>query len=173
MGCQSNGSGDNRIIMSITWIVQDNLGSSSSTAASIKRACENEGQTYLPIQVIPFSSELPEKPEIDGKFVLYGRTTLMLNALADDFWKQGLFFTPELFTPKCYIEHWGELMLNSDAFVVKLRDVCEIRDSELNHMPMESEFFVRPNDDLKFLPSGVITLGRLNEMMGCATDNRS
>jgi len=43
--------------MSITWIVQDNLGSTSSTADSIKRACENEGQDYAPIQVIPFSYE--------------------------------------------------------------------------------------------------------------------
>lgn len=159
--------------MSITWIVQDNLGSTSSTADSIKRACENEGQTYLPIQVIPFSSELPEKPEIDGKFVLYGRTTLMLNALADDFWKHGLFFTPELFTPVCYTKHWGEMMLNYDAFVVKLRDVCEIRDEELNHMSMDSKFFIRPNDDLKLFSSGVVTLALLNEMMENATEDTS
>lgn len=157
--------------MSITWIVQDNLGSTSFTADEIKKACQNEGQTYLPIQVIPFSNELPEIPKIDGKFVLYGRTTLMLNAFANDFWKQGLFFTPELFTPECYKKHYGEMMLNCDAFVIKFRDVCEIRDGQLNPMPMESKFFVRPNDDLKLFPSGVYTLNDLNEMMNNATED--
>jgi hypothetical protein len=159
--------------MSITWIVQDNLGSTSSTADSIKLACENEEQPYVPIQLIPFSNELPKMPEVDGKFVLYGRTTLMLNAYSDDFWKNGLFFNPDFFTPECYKKHWGDMMLNSDAFVVKLRDIPKIRSNELSHMSLDSEFFIRPNDDLKLFQSGVVTLEDLIKMPDNATDDPS
>lgn len=151
--------------MSITWVVQDNLGSTSSTAGSIQRACEMTGQNYVPIQVVPFSQALPEMPCVEGKFVLYGRTTLILAASADEYWKDGVFFNPDTFTPKSYLDNWGEKMLNFDASLIKMRDVEQLR------YPACRELFVRPNDDLKMLSGGVITFEQLCQMYDNATED--
>lgn len=156
--------------MSISWIVQNNLGSTSSTAESIKYACEQEGQTFVPIQVVPFSHDLPDFPEIEGKFVLYGRTTLMLNAYHHPLWQKGLYFEPDLFTPKCYLEHWGELMLNHDAiFTVLSQSVNAVKD-KFKSIQRDDMLFVRPNDDLKYFAGGMMPFSRLIDMMENSLD---
>lgn len=149
----------------VTWIVQDNLGSTSSTAESLRMACLEEGCDYSPIQVIPFSYELPEMPQIDNPFVMYGRTSMILGAHNDEFWKRGVFFNPDTFAPSEYVKNWGELMLNSDMRVVTLGDVHNL-DYQDDH-----KLFVRPNDDLKMFVGGIMTYGQLLEMSNNSTDN--
>lgn len=153
--------------MSITWLVQDNLGSTSSTASIIKRACENDGQKYVPIQVIPFSDSLPEMPEIEGKFVIYGRTTLILNAHADKKWRKGVFFNPYSFTPEAYIEHWGLNMLNPDSKVIQIRDIPKL------NFAMNHKLFIRPNDDLKRFSGGVMDYESMLGMHNNSTEDEN
>lgn len=130
--------------MKTTWIVQDNLGSTSRTADDLKQACAETGYKYIPIQVIPFSTELPIMPETEGSFVLYGRTTLILSAYADSYWSQGIFFDEKLFTPESYVKHWGYLMLNSDQTILTIGEIEQyVKTHEID------EYFIKPNDDLK------------------------
>jgi hypothetical protein len=150
----------------VTWLVQSNLGSTSDTADLIQRACVEEGCQYHPLRVTPFSYSLPEDmPNIEPPFVFYGRTSLILGAYKDDYWKSGVFFNPHKFSPEQYFEHWGGKMLNSDCSLVALRDV-----DKLPYAPDE-RVFIRPNDDLKFFAGGVVTFEHLLSMKQNATDS--
>jgi len=137
--------------MSVTWIVQDNLGSTSTTAETLRLAVESEGQKYAPVQIVPFSSELPEMPEHEGKFVIYGRTTFIINAWLDKKWRPGVFFDPIFFTPGMALTLWREWMLNNDAQLVEVGDV-----PLLDYAP-DDMLFVRPNDDYKTFTGNVMS----------------
>lgn len=153
-------------LTNVTWIVQDNLGSTSSTAESIRLACLEEGCEYSPVQVIPFSYELPEMPRIDNPFVMYGRTSMILGAHKDEFWKRGVFFNPDTFSPAEYVKNFGSLMLNFDMRVIRLGDVIDLDYQD------EQVLFVRPNDDLKMFVGGTITYAQLLDMSNNSTDNQ-
>jgi len=136
--------------MDTKWIIQHNIG--NDTEENLLSACHDVGVAYERIRVIPFSDELPEMPDIDGPFVFYGRTTLILNAYKDKKWARGMFYNPETFNPQAYLANYGNMMLNHDAQFLKVRDIPEYFSSK-----PDQEWFMRPNDDLKQFTGGVDT----------------
>jgi hypothetical protein len=129
------------------------------TRERLEAACAELGYPFYRVPVVPFSEAMPDDmPEIDGPFVLYGYTTLLLNAFRDPRWRPGVFFDPALFRPSVYLARWGAgRMLNHDARVVTLKEFA----GETH--PPDSRWFVKPDDDLKRFTGGVMTYAEFRE----------
>jgi len=104
-------------------------------------------------------------PDVPGPFVFYGRTSLILGAYNDAYWKNGVFFNPEAFSPEQYLKNWGDKMLNADARMCVLKDVDSLP------YVANDQIFVRPNDDLKFFTGGVMSFEQLVSMKHNATNS--
>ena len=133
-----------------TWIVQTNVEPESTSPTLLRTACSVEGRPFHPITVVPRSPTLPELPDLEGPVVLHGRTTLILRALEHPRWRRGVFFDPERFQHRAYVEGFGDRMLNARARVVSWdRFLAEPRSPD-------DLIFLKPNDDLKHFTGGVL-----------------
>jgi len=121
--------------MSVTWIMQQNL---SSEKLVFLRALDSLGSKWKPIEIIPFSEELPDV-EVEGPAIVYVSTTLIKNAPKKN-WNPGVFFTPEKFKSSVWLQKYGKNMLNSDGRVCTLQELFDNSPEEM---------FLRPNNDLK------------------------
>ena len=140
--------------MSVSWLVQSNIARTSSTVEAIRDACVEQQLPLHEIDVIPFSTEMPEMPEIEGRFILYGYTTLLLNAFKDPKWRKGVFFDPERFKPSQYQKFYRDDYLNHDTKIMQIRDFAL---ECLDNFEPDREFFIKPNDDLKQFTGGIMT----------------
>jgi hypothetical protein len=135
-----------------TWVVQTNVEPESTTPTALRQACEVEGRSFLEIAVSPGAESLPDLPRIDGPVVFHGRTTLILRAFEHPSWRRGVFFDPERFQHRAYVNAYGKNVLNADARIITWEEL--LREPE----KAGKVVFLKPNDDLKRFTGTVIAL---------------
>ena len=138
-----------------TWLIQSNLTQQDSV--KLIESCEKFGKPYKSFKVVPFTTRMPR---ICAKepFVLYGSTTLNMNASKSRKYKNGIFFDSKLFKPTQYKKHYEEHFLNNDLQVFQIKDVPK------DLYPLDTTLFIRSNDDSKQVSGGTVTFQELLEI---------
>lgn len=126
----------------IQWVVQRNLTSIQDFEA-LKQACHKSGVEFIELDIIPFTSKLPDFDR-SRNAIIYGSTTFNSLAYEEDNLKRGLFFDKNTFSIENYIDKWGRHMLNYDASIITFTELIE----ENKYSP-DTLLFIRPNDDSK------------------------
>lgn len=146
----------------IRWVIQDNL-IAENDLKQLQEGCKDIGVEFQEVQVIPFSSELPEFT-IDNKLnIYYGSTTFMNNLYIQLDKPEGLFYNHETFTMLNYLKQWGDYMLSSEGQITSIGTF--INNPELFRFDMESNIFIRPNGDGKEFDGQVGTYEELVPML--------
>lgn len=126
----------------IQWVVQRNLTNLSDFEA-IQHACSQVGITFIPLDIIPFTSELPAFDK-SRRSIIYGSTTFNALARQDNSLQEGVFFDNEQFSIENYIHHWGRYMLNYGARIMTFQELISGGEYAGDQL-----LFIRPNDDNK------------------------
>ncbi|MGI4743354.1 MAG: ATP-grasp domain-containing protein [Janthinobacterium lividum] len=140
----------------VHWVVQRNL-LPAPTLAAFRQALQQQGISHEEVVSVPFSRELPRLQKPQATCVFYGSTTLLLNAYRDGRYAAGVFYDPAAFTMANYLAHWPTQMLNHDAQVQTLAIFTA------QPHPLDSQWFVRPNDDTKTFAGQVLCAAQLQE----------
>jgi hypothetical protein len=82
--------------------------------------------------------------------VFHGRTTLILRAFEHPRWRRGVFFDPERFQHRAYVQAYGERMLNADARVLSWEELLRVPRAP------DELVFLKPNDDLKHFTGSIL-----------------
>lgn len=128
----------------IHWVLQCNL-IREQTLASVKRALDADGISYEEVKVVPFSDELPPIKGGGDVNVIYGSTTLVLNAYKSNRYATGIFYNGFNFSVSNYIDKWKTKMLNADSEILTFGQIVE------HYRNKTGEWFVRPvGDDKSF-----------------------
>lgn len=116
---------------------------------ALSDACQYAGVNCVPVPIVPFSTSIPFVDIPFGhKVVPYGSTSMIRNFSSSHYDKSGYFFDQSVLRTSTWKEKLGDLMLNHDALVCKLKD-ARLEDSKY--------YFIKPNDDLKDFTGDVIT----------------
>ncbi|MFK7808087.1 MAG: ATP-grasp domain-containing protein [Saprospiraceae bacterium] len=126
----------------INWVLQKNL-TKPEILERIKSVLNGKDERWEEVEVIPFSSEIPELEHKDSFKIIYGSTTFMLNAYKNDELKKGVFFEPIKFRMTNYVDKWKDKVLNSDGHLMKFGEIGNLKSNK------EKKWFIRPNDDGK------------------------
>ncbi len=137
----------------VRWFVQRNLGNARDLAA-LAEALDGLGVEWSPVDLVPFSDDLPDAPA-DGRAVFYGSTTLVKNVARAGRWRPGVYFTEHRFAFEALLAGYGELLLNADSEVLTVGELVA-RD-----LPDDALFFVRPAADLKEFTGDVMTFAEV------------
>lgn len=148
--------------MRTSWLVQTNVEPESTSHIALRQACFAEQKPFYELSVVPGSKILPELPSIDGPVVFHGRTTLILRALEHPTWQRGVFFDPERFQHRAYVQAYGARVLNADTRVLSWEKLVE------EPIAPNGFVFLKPNDDLKHFAGGV---RRLSECIALSTNS--
>ncbi len=132
----------------VLWVVQSNLGN-PETLARFDEVCARLGVACHPVQVIPFSDELPDITW-DGPTIFYGATGFITKAFASGRFHPCAFFDLERFR----FSYWQRLLrahlLNDTALQTTLAAFGQsARDPE-------SLWFIRPDRDSKVFAGEVV-----------------
>lgn len=127
------------------WVCQNNLGSTEDVEA-IGRACKEHGHDFVPMQVVPFSDELPDV-STDEPTVFYGAVRWIGKIHESGRWEPGVFFNDNFDYIVCR-DAYGEHFLNSDCEVTTLKAISEEDE--------DAFFFVRPVADDKSFSGAVV-----------------
>lgn len=138
----------------INWILQKNL-TKPAILKRIKAALNQTDETWQEIEVIPFSEKLPKIKNKNAFNIIYGSTTFMLNAFKDKAYKQGVFYHPETFQMRNYVNKWKENVLNDDGYLIEFGKISHIKSQPLQ------KWFIRPNHDGKEFSGRVDTFESL------------
>lgn len=126
----------------IQWVVQRNLTHRADFEA-LRLACAEAGVTFIPLDIIPFTSGLPSFDR-SRRSVIYGSTTFNALAREDSSLREGIFFDEEQFSIENYFHHWGRYMLNYGARIMTFQELISG-----NEYAGDRLLFIRPNDDNK------------------------
>lgn len=132
----------------IQWVVQQNL-TSIEDFDGLKNACEKLGIHFIGIDIVPFSSELPEFDR-QRHSIPYGSTTFNALSSQDETLHKGLFFDEETFSIQNYFDKWGPHMLNYGS------QICTFKELMASGTEYDKLLFIRPNDDSKPFAGEVI-----------------
>lgn len=135
--------------MSVTWIMQQNLVSEPLKWTDALNAL---GSKWKPIEIVPFSGEVPDV-EVDGPALVYGSTTLIKNAHKKKNWNPGTFFDPVNFKSTVWLKKYAGFMLNSDGYATTIKEL---------QANCPDDLFIRPNDDMKDFSGSRIDKAELN-----------
>jgi len=138
----------------INWVLQSNL-TKSNVIAAIKSALVGSDESYEEITVIPFSEDIPKVRSKDSLNIVYGSSTLMLNAYKSPELRRGLFYDPEKYTMQNYVQQWKSNLLNSDGQLIELGHVKNLISEP------KQKWFIRPNDDEKGFSGKLIEFTQL------------
>jgi len=138
----------------INWILQKNL-TKPEILQTIKNALSGRDENWEEIEVIPFSQELPPLKNPNFTNIIYGSTTLMMNAYRDKDYQSTLFFDVEKFQMKNYVVQWGEHILNHQGQLIKFGELKDFKSDD------SRKWFVRPNRDGKEFDGRVDTFDNL------------
>lgn len=140
----------------INWILQSNL-TKPNVIEAIKSALTNPNESYQEVTVIPFSNE-PPKIEFPNAFnIVYGSSTLMLNAYKNEILRKGLFYDSTKFQMSNYVNKWKEYLLNYDGQLISLGEIKYLKSKP------KQKWFIRPNDDEKGFSGALIEFKKLND----------
>ncbi len=132
------------------WILQKNL-TNALTLDAITATLAADGIGFEEVFVIPFSDALPEIASNGLGAIVYGSTTLILNAYDDARYRKAVFFDPRLFCMQNYVARWGRHMLNHDSHSTTFAQLATA-----SHL-RETAFFIRPDADSKAFAGQVMT----------------
>ncbi|MEC5142741.1 ATP-grasp domain-containing protein [Chitinophaga sp. 212800010-3] len=139
----------------IQWVVQRNV-THSTDLEKLKQSCETRGIYFQGIEVIPFSTTLPDF-DVSRKSIFYGSTTFNKLIAEEEKLRSGLFFDSEKFSISNYFRHWGRHMLNYGAEVTTFKELMS-RDEDPKKL-----LFVRPDDDSKSFSGETRSFGEIAE----------
>lgn len=125
----------------IQWVIQKNL-SSEDVLSDLKASCDKIGVPHIEVEVIPFSTELPNFP-IQRKSIIYGSVTFNNLVYAEPSLKDGVFFNDN-FLMENYFKRYGDHMLNFGADITTFRELQASKEYAQDQL-----LFIRPNDDTK------------------------
>jgi len=115
------------------------------------------GVSFLEVDIIPFTSKLPEFNR-NRSTIFYVSTTFNSLAFEDIDLRKGLFFYETAFSLENCIEKWGHHMLNQEATVTTFKELIADR----SFMP-DKLLFIRPNDDSKSFAVEVRRFGEIGD----------
>lgn len=138
----------------INWILQKNL-TRPETLERIKSVLNGKDEIWEEVEVIPFSTEIPEIKNKGSFKIIYGSTTFMLNAFKDPELRKGVFFEPAKFQMRNYVDKWKEKVLNSDGQLLRFDEIGNLESEQTK------EWFIRPNNDGKEFSGRVETFEEL------------
>ncbi|HEX9060277.1 MAG TPA: ATP-grasp domain-containing protein, partial [Clostridia bacterium] len=141
----------------INWVLQKNL-IDEKTLCGLKEAILHDNAEFKEVYVVPFSDDLPFALDKDKNNVLYGTTSLIMNAVRNRDYKDSVFYDDDRFQMKVYLDRWNTKMLNYDSRIVKIGDFIKEQHNG------EEEFFIRPNEDTKSFTGLVTTFSEFKEM---------
>lgn len=141
------------IVMNMTWVVQNNIGNHKDSD-TIKEVCIKHGYSFIPVKVTPFSSDLPEV-NTGSPTIFYGATNFINNVYQNGRWIPGTFFHITNFTIRACMEHYMEHMLNYPCEFTTIGKFAQ------SHQPMDRQFFIRPNKDLKEFSGDVMDFNKM------------
>lgn len=144
----------------INWILQKNL-INNKTLEELKKAIRADGAEYQEVYIVPFSEDLTFVLNMEKHNVLYGTTSLIMNASKDPDYKNAAFYDDERFQMKVYMSAWNTKMLNCDGRIVEIGEFID------EYHKDEKEWFIRPNEDTKSFTGLVTTFSEFKMM----TDN--
>lgn len=137
----------------LTWVVQTNL-LSAGDPARIQEACKALNIPFEPLEVQPFSDELPQVPT-ERPTVFYGSTRMVTSVARAGTWTPGVFFDEDAFSFERCKEALGAHMLNGDARIVTFEQLARETHAA------DKLFFVRPTDDLKAFAGTVLSFSEM------------
>lgn len=143
-------------MQNIRWIIQNNLILEKDLQA-VKNACTQNNIEYELVEVIPFSSEIPNFTTDQKVNIYYGSTAFMYNIYNQLNKPKGLFFDDITFSIENYFDKWKESMLNYGSIVTTFIDFVkqEYDDDKL--------FFIRPDADDKSFSGEVKRFSEIKE----------
>lgn len=148
------------------FIIQHNLINIDSLT-KIQQVIESHHIPHLYIGVIPFSGELVSDVPLAGiDYIPYGSCSLTEEAYKLGW--TGLYFDPTTFRADCWYENRTD-MLNSDGLVVPVKDAIDFFKSQ----DPDSDWFIRPCEDLKIFSGHVITAGEASTWLKDAVECES
>lgn len=125
------------------WIIQENLYKEEAFLDLIQ-ALDNYDAEYQIVKVVPFSHELIPEPQVAGKVIVMGATT-MIGIAQERNWSPGAYYN-ENFDCAVWNKNLGSEMLNFDSIICKFSEVD----------PPYNPFFIRPTKDRKVFSGEVI-----------------
>lgn len=137
--------------MQTTWIIQTDCGSYQhhQNINNLIDSCAKLDINYKICKIKPKSTILPmELLDIPEPLVIYGLDTLV-NLANNSNLKSGIFYNPITFKYSSFLEHYGDLMLNSDALCCKYKDFLKMK-----YLP-DTELHIRLDMDAKDIPSKI------------------
>ena len=153
----------------VLWIMQTNLGQESDIQTYVS-AVRRSGAKIAEVSVRPMSFDVPDI-EHDGPVILTGSVSFVTRSHETGRWSPGAFSTPDTFTYEGWVEHYGDLLLNSPDGTE-----CTTVAGFLNDTRDPDEFiFVRPVRDAKELAGAVYQTGEFRAwcaeaVLGCFVD---
>lgn len=132
----------------IQWVVQQNL-TSQSDFIQIQEACRELGIGFVPVNIIPFTSELPVFDR-SQRSIIYGSTTFINLVYEEISLRKGLFFDQESFSFENYVDKWGQHVLNYGASIWSFQELIQNK-----QFAPDEYLFIRPNDDNKLFAGEV------------------
>lgn len=131
--------------MKTKWIIQKNIY--TGDLKNIIKYLHELELSYILVDVIPFSKSLDIDINHDGPIIAYGSTTLM--KLSSKNW---IWYNEDIFKPSIWGYKIGTKYLNSNAKIMKLREV-------LDNWEHPQRLFIRPNSDFKLFSGDVFMKG--------------
>ncbi len=140
----------------VQWVVQRNL-TSQADFNNLKDACLKIGVTFIEVDIVPFTAELPLFDRARNS-IIYGSTTFNGLAFLDGNLTKGLFLNEKEFTIENYMRQWGQHMLNYGASVTTFNELMGN-----DTISADKQFFIRPNDDNKSFAGEVKRFDEIGE----------
>jgi hypothetical protein len=144
------------VTMKPTWIIESHLGDQVAFDAIVAYLISHH-YPYHTMRFVPFSREpVGEVPKVEGPCIVYGGAGVATLA-QNQRWAPGLWTGLE-FAPAEYSKHLGSLYLNHEQLICPL-------DQVVNNVSGcgWTQFFMRPNDDLKAFPGRPSSVGSVRD----------
>jgi hypothetical protein len=139
----------------VQWVVQQNL-TAREDFDELKNACLKMNIPFVGIDIVPFSSELPQF-DIQKPSIPYGSTTFNALASKNENLKKGLFFDNNTFSIENYLDKWHTHMLNFGSKICTFRELIESKTEN------DKLLFIRPDDDSKSFAGEVIRFSDIKD----------
>lgn len=127
--------------MKLHWAVQRNLTTPESYFGFV-HAFEKLNTPNIGFFNDPKSDKLPDIPN-DVPVMIYGAGYLVNKIYCLNKWNPGVLFTLDNFKVSTYLKNYGENLLNNNPIFTTLGQFQKM------DFPMDREFFMRPDKDLK------------------------
>jgi len=143
-------------MQNIRWIIQNNLILEKDLQA-VKNTCVENNIEFELVEVVPFSTEIPDFTIDQKTNIYYGSTTFMYNIYNQLNKPVGLFFDDLTFSIENYFDKWKEHMLNFGSVITTFGNFINQNYND------DKLFFIRPDADDKSFSGDVRSFGEIKE----------